>query len=107
VLEGAEKAAEHLLARARVVGHRLRDEGMRQLEQRRPAAAEEDDPLPVERPHARRRPEDAAPRVAHHCPDAGEGSLEIVTIDHGHPPSCARTDLTRKPATLSPARRVR
>jgi hypothetical protein len=107
VLEGAEEAAEHVLERARVIGHRLRDEGMRQLEQRRAAAAEKDDGLPVARPHARRRSEDAVPRIAHGGPHPGEGSLEIVAIDRGHTSSCARTRLTRKRSTVSRAGRVR
>ena len=86
VPERALKPSDDIGARARVLIDRVRDHRMRELQERRATAAEEQPEIPAELPRDRSRTEDAFARVGDDCAEIGQGRFELRTADDLHGP---------------------
>ena len=76
-VEGPHETAEGIGAGCGVILDRLRNERMRELQQRRPAAAQKDDRLAIHLPDPRARTEHPAAWIAHRSADTSERGLEL------------------------------
>ena len=81
VHERAAEAPHRIALGVGVLSDRVRDVGMRELQQRGAPTAEHDDPLAVDPPRDRSRSVDAGARIAGAAADLGDASLELVGVD--------------------------